>query len=157
MDEIRRKELLEELEASRRRVEEIERELMNLSTAPTRTVLVVDDEKVVRETVKDMLQQHHYTCIEAGNAEDAISAVTGHDGPIHLVLTDIVMPGMNAQDMVNRLSEIQPGILTLYMTGFSEGTVVPQDVYDIMDSEANLISKPFTMDGLIDKVREVMS
>ncbi len=119
----------------------------------TETVLVVEDEAVVRGLVRHTLSQHGYRTLEAGNGLEALRVAQRHAGRIHLLLTDLVMPGMGGRELAERLTSQSGSLRVLYMSGYTEDAVV--NAAKPADGTA-FISKPFTLDSLARKVREVL-
>src|SRR6185295_14061326 len=125
------------------------------STSPLRierppggyTVLVVDDEEPVRRLACRMLTWTGYQALEARHGREALSTIEQHQGPIHLVLTDIKMPGMNGRELGREIQNRWPGKPILYMSGFA--TEVFQS--GLLEAEAPFLAKPFTQDDLAAK------
>ncbi|MFA6149208.1 MAG: MASE3 domain-containing protein [bacterium] len=117
------------------------------------TILVVEDEELVRQMVREILVQYGYTVLEARNGDDAVEYCSRHREAIHLMLTDVVMPGMNGMELSNRLAPMRPEMKVLFMSGYTANAIVHQGV---LDAGIPFIHKPFTMDSLAHKVREVM-
>jgi two-component system cell cycle sensor histidine kinase/response regulator CckA len=117
------------------------------------TILVVEDERPVRDLVGDVLRLHGYHVITAGDGEAALKAAGVHVGPINLVIIDIVIPGMQVKEFVDRLTATRPGLKLLYISGFT-GDLVGQ--HGLVRLETNFLQKPFTVDGLARKVRDVL-
>jgi PAS domain S-box-containing protein len=118
------------------------------------TVLVVEDEESVRALACRILRERGYVVIEAADGIEALRLAENHAGQLHLILTDIVMPGMSGKNLVSNLETARPGIKSLYMSGYTEGTIVHQGV---LDSNVAFIQKPFTSKDLVRKVREVIN
>ena len=117
------------------------------------TILVVEDEEAVRSLVVGLLKAKGYTVLEAGRVDDALSVCLRHWGPIHLVLTDVVLPHMSGRDLADRLKPLCPGIRILYMSGYTQDAVAS---HGVIEPGATLLQKPFTSDILAGKVREVL-
>jgi CheY-like chemotaxis protein len=115
----------------------------------TETVLVVEDQPQVREMTCSILRQFGYQILEAASGEDALCLVEAYAGPLHLLLTDVIMPGMNGQELAGRLRTIRPTPV-LFMSGYSDSTEIAND------SGAAYIQKPFTPDTLARAVREAL-
>ncbi len=121
--------------------------------APPSTVLVVEDEEEVRSLTRDVLEMHGYTVLEALDPEDAPPPGQPHPGPIHLVITDVVMPGVSGPELAGRLRAVRPTLRVLCMSGYPESADRPA-------GEAawnGWLQKPFNPDGLIAKVRECLA
>jgi len=119
----------------------------------TETLLLAEDEDLVRDLVRTILTARGYKVLEARNGEESIEIERTHEGAIHLLVTDMEMPNMNGRVLADRLARIRPGMKTLYMSGFREdpgngdGGPLP---------EAAFIQKPFRPEELVRKVREVL-
>ncbi|HZP36250.1 MAG TPA: response regulator [Methylomirabilota bacterium] len=115
------------------------------------TILVVDDEVQVRNLARDILVGAGYRVLEAEDGESALRVADEHQGTIHVLLTDVVMPGMNGKQLGDALTARRPDIKTIFMSGraaevISEaGVLIPVDAF---------VAKPFTVDRLLKKVRE---
>jgi two-component system, cell cycle sensor histidine kinase and response regulator CckA len=116
------------------------------------TVLVVDDEEAVRRLACRMLTWTGYQALEARHGREALATIEEHPGSIHLVLTDIKMPGMNGRELGRHVEERWPGKPILYMSGFAS------EVFrgGILEPGAPFLSKPFTQDDLAAKVRALL-
>jgi hypothetical protein len=119
------------------------------------TILLVDDEPRVRSMIREVLEMGGYHVIEAGNAEEASQAETRVPGPIHLLLTDVMMPGLPGPDLARRLRPRRPRMKVIYMTAFSLVDIEHQRIE--LDPGVPILAKPFGVDALIKKVREVLA
>ncbi len=119
----------------------------------TETVLLVEDEELVRAPVGEMLRMSGYAVLEACNGSEALALCDLHGGPIHLVVTDMVMPGMSGVDLVRRLAPLRPETKVLYMSGYAEHAMLEGGV---LNSGAAFVQKPVSLDLLLCKVREVL-
>jgi two-component system, cell cycle sensor histidine kinase and response regulator CckA len=117
------------------------------------TVLVVEDEGIVRQVTTRMLRKHGYTVFEARDAKEAIEIAEDYKAPIHLLITDVVMPGMNGRQLAEALLKARPEIAVLYMSGYSEDVVMHRGV---VDPGLAFIEKTFTAPVLLSKVRQVL-
>jgi DNA-binding response OmpR family regulator len=117
------------------------------------TVLVVDDEEPVRRLAVRMLTWAGYQAIEARHGREALDAIQQHTGPVHLVLTDIKMPGMNGRELGRFVEERWPGKPILYMSGFAS------EVFrgGLLEPGAPFLAKPFTQEDLATKVRSLLN
>jgi CheY-like chemotaxis protein len=100
-----------------------------------------------------VLKAQGYTVLEAANGEEALRLATGHSGPIHLVLTDVVMPGMGGKVLAEQLSGRRPGIKILFMSGYTDEAIAHQG---ILEPGVALLQKPFSPLALARKVRQVL-
>lgn len=117
------------------------------------TILVLEDEKDVRRLVCRMLANLHYVVLEAATVEECIELAKTND-KIDLLLTDVIMPNSDGRQVRNRVTEIQPGIRALYMSGYTENVIAHRGV---LDKGIHFIPKPFTEAALSKKVREALS
>lgn len=118
------------------------------------TVLVAEDEKVVRELIVSMLELQGYSVLVGKSGKKALSAINCHDGPLDLLLTDVIMPDMSGKDLHNRLSQNFPGLKTIYMSGYTENVIA---YHGVLDPQVNFLQKPFSVKDLEAKIREVMN
>jgi signal transduction histidine kinase len=119
----------------------------------TETILMVEDEKSVRLTTHMFLEDLGYTVLVAENPEKALALVAQHPAEIHLLITDVIMPGMSGRDLAQRLSELRPAIKRLFISGFTADVIAERG---ILADSVNFLSKPFGRDELARKVREVL-
>jgi CheY-like chemotaxis protein len=120
----------------------------------TETVLLAEDEGPVRALARAVLERHGYTVLEAADGRAALAAAALHAGTIHLLVTDLVMPGAGGREVAERLRELRPGLKVLYLSGYTEDAVVR---HGVLEAEADFLQKPFTPEALARKVREVLS
>jgi len=120
----------------------------------TATVLVVEDDPAVRAMAVSVVQRGGYEVIESSSVGDAVEKAASHGAPIDLVLTDVVMPGMNGPEVFARISAHHPEARVLYMSGYSDNVIARQGV---LEADIDFIEKPFTVNGLLEKVVEVLS
>ena len=118
------------------------------------TILVVEDEKQVRELVVEMLNSTGYNVIEAHNGKTAIELYKNNREEIQLILTDVVMPEMNGKRLVEILSDLKKGTKVLYMSGYTDNAI---DEQGILDSKTHFIQKPFSPMDLLKKIQTVMN
>jgi PAS domain S-box-containing protein len=124
----------------------------SLPTLGTETILLVEDEEAVRRLVRIVLEGKGYTVLEASGWQEALE-IAGQQKTIHLVITDVVMPGVGGPELVSRLEAARPGIRVLYMSGYTDGAIVN---HGLLGSATAFLQKPFTPDVLLRKVREVL-
>jgi two-component system, cell cycle sensor histidine kinase and response regulator CckA len=117
------------------------------------TVLVVEDDAFVRKFVCRILHLRGYTVLDAANGEAALAIVRGYAGNIHMVITDVVMPGMSGKELIAQLEQMRPGIKTLYVSGYTDKAIVH---HGILDSNIAFLQKPFTTEHLMQKIHEVI-
>lgn len=123
------------------------------------TILLVDDEAEVLALAREMLEGKGYRILEAPNGREALRIAAAHAEPIHLLLTDVVMPEMGGHDLAQQLGRQRPEMKVLYMSAFAlvTGQQEFSSAVSGVDLEAPIILKPFTVDRLTEKVREVLA
>jgi CheY-like chemotaxis protein len=117
------------------------------------TVLVVEDEQSLRSMVRTVLEAAGYVVLEANGGHEAIAVCLNHVGPIHLLLTDVVMPQMNGREVSDHIVASHPETRVLYMSGYTDKGIVHNGV---LESGAAFLQKPFTPNSLTRKIREVL-
>ena len=117
------------------------------------TVLLVEDEAAVRASTNEFLVRSGYTVVIAENGEDALRVSRDYSGPIHLMITDVVMPKMSGPQVATQLLAERPDMKTLFVSGYAENTILQHGNIDVT---ARFLSKPFSLSALANKVREVL-
>ncbi len=117
------------------------------------TILVVEDESVVRTLAVRVLRRLGYEVLESDRGADALHIAQGHDGPIHLLLTDVIMPLMNGRELAERLEIDRPDVRVLFTSGYTDDVIAP---HGVLDGESHFIAKPYTPRKLARKVRTVL-
>src|SRR5882724_7656884 len=120
----------------------------------TETILLAEDEQDVREVAREFLESGGYTVIAARDGAEALKLVDAHEGAIGLLITDMVMPGMNGQELAGRLQQKRAGLQTLYMSGYSERAAAESAQGD---SSIRLLTKPFSRSALLRTVHEILN
>jgi CheY-like chemotaxis protein len=120
---------------------------------PKRTILVVDDEPEVRKLVGAMVGQFGCEVLTADSGEHAITLYKNHKAPIDLLITDVIAPGMSGPMLADKLSEIQPDLKVLYISGYDNTHVVQKYV---VEKGHALLTKPFTLEEMQAKVRDLL-
>jgi PAS domain S-box-containing protein len=120
----------------------------------TETILLVEDSDSLREVTKEFLKIAGYNVVEARNGKDALRVARIHEERIHLLLTDVVMPGMTGRELADEIQQMRPETRILFMSGYTSNVIVRRGV---LDEELNLLTKPFTRSGLTQKVREMLN
>lgn len=128
-----------------------------LAEAKERTVLIVDDDEQFRGFVARTLDRFGYKAVEAEGIEAALAFIGKSPVAIGLILADIMLPGSSGHELVRKVQEVQPDIEVLYMSGYAEGAVVPDDVFNVMERGMSLLQKPFTPDELLAEVRRKLT
>jgi two-component system cell cycle sensor histidine kinase/response regulator CckA len=119
----------------------------------TETILVVEDEEAIRFVVRRVLERSGYKVLEAATGADALAEIAAHDGPLDLVMTDLVMPGMSGIDLARTLRREHPSLRILLASGYSQETV--SNEFD-KAREWHLISKPYAVNDLLAELRRIL-
>ncbi len=117
------------------------------------TILVVEDESMILEVAVEVLQGLGYHVLSTTSPEEAVTIVTEHDGTIDLLLTDVIMPGMNGRDLAVRIRELSPGIHVLYTSGYTANVILTRGLVDRGDA---FVQKPFSTSELASRVRSLI-
>jgi PAS domain S-box-containing protein len=131
----------------------LDRAEVSAAAGGNETVLVVEDEDAVRQMTTRVLIQQGYTVLEAKNGTDGLLLARNHEGPIHLVVTDVVMPEMGGLELAERLAGVRPETAVMYMSGYAEGDKLQPG---IRDSSIPFLQKPFSAESFIIRVREAL-
>jgi CheY-like chemotaxis protein len=113
----------------------------------------VEDDEKVRKLALQILERLGYKVLEASEGNEALAIYEKHRDLIHLMVTDVIMPKMNGREVTHRLMSFHPEMKALYMSGYADDVVLH---HGILEKGMNYIQKPFTMEGLARKVREVL-
>jgi CheY-like chemotaxis protein len=124
-----------------------------MSAKSEMTILVVDDEPEVRKLVGAMVGQSGYNVLTADSGEHALTLYRNHKGPIDLLITDVIAPGMSGPMLADKLTALQPGLKVMYISGYDNTHVVQKYV---VEKGHVLLAKPFTLNELSDKVQEML-
>ena len=119
----------------------------------TETVLVAEDEAPVRAVARQTLERYGYRVLEAPSAEAALDVAQRYSGPIHLLLTDVIMPGLSGRDLAVRLATLRPETRVIYMSGYTDDAITR---HGVLEPGFVFVQKPFTPDRLARAVREVL-
>jgi two-component system cell cycle sensor histidine kinase/response regulator CckA len=117
------------------------------------TILLVEDALRVRAVVREILEMSGYHVLEARHGAEALEISERHQGPIHIMVTDVVMPQMSGRELAQRLAPVRPDMKVLYMSGYTDDAIVR---HGVLGAGMAFLSKPFTPDALAAKVREVL-
>ena len=120
---------------------------------PSETLLVVEDDPSVRDLVEACLSEAGYTVLAAASPREALDVAGCHEGPLDLLVTDVVMPGMNGMDLAEMLSARRAGLKVLFMSGYPGDTLAR---HGVEDEGRAFLPKPFSLSGLLGRVREVL-
>ena len=132
---------------------EDEDQVLDESLKGSETILLVEDEDMVRNLARQVLVESGYTVLDAGYGEKAFELCEAHDGPIHLLLTDVVMPQMSGREVAERLQSSYPEMKVLYMSGYTDDII---HQHAVLEKDVAFIPKPFIPNDLLRKVREVL-
>jgi len=119
----------------------------------TETVMIVEDEEMMRNLTCRILESQGYTVLQAANGKEALQSYDRHQGQIHLVLTDVVMPELGGRQLYDRLRAAQHDLKVLFMSGYTDDAVIR---HGVLEAETDFIEKPFTYAALANKVRAVL-
>jgi two-component system, cell cycle sensor histidine kinase and response regulator CckA len=114
------------------------------------TVLLVDDEREIRNYMRRVLEVHGYRVLDAGNGNEALELARQHSGPINLLLTDDVLPGMHGAEVIRQFRELRPGVPAVRMSGY------PEHFGGYREEGVSYLEKPFLPEGLLERVRQVL-
>jgi two-component system, cell cycle sensor histidine kinase and response regulator CckA len=128
--------------------------IRNTPAGGQETVLLVEDEEIVNRLVSEALEMYGYRVLSACEPAQALHLSGATDEPIDLLLTDVVLPGMDGARLYRHLAEQRPSLKVLYISGYTEDAIVHRGV---LDPGVNFLHKPFTVDGLLEKVRVVLN
>ena len=117
------------------------------------TILLAEDEAQVLALVRSVLVRHGYTVLTASQPAEAVAIAEGYPGPIHLLVTDVVMPGMNGRELRSRIEVIKPGVRCLYVSGYTADVIAHQGV---LDEGVQFLQKPFSIAALTRRIRDVL-
>jgi CheY-like chemotaxis protein len=119
----------------------------------TETVLLVEDEDSLRTLVQGCLEKRGYTVVSASNGQEALNRAQRHQGTVHLLLTDVIMPGMSGRELADSLKRARPDVTILYMSGYTHDLVTQQG---ILETGSELLQKPFSINSLLIRVRQTL-
>ena len=123
------------------------------ATGGSETILVVEDDDALRRLAIRFLEPAGYTVLAAASGEEALLLLERHDGPVHLMLTDVVMPGMSVRNLAQQVSTSHPGMKVVYTSGYTDDVIVH---HGVLDEGTHFLGKPYTVVELRRKVREVL-
>jgi two-component system cell cycle sensor histidine kinase/response regulator CckA len=118
------------------------------------TILIVEDEESVRKLVERTLSDAGYNCLSAVDAESALDIARGFSGTLDLLLTDVILPGMNGKLLAEKLMLQRPGIKVLFMSGYTDNAIVH---HGVLDAGTEFLNKPFSAQTLRNRVQEVLA
>jgi response regulator RpfG family c-di-GMP phosphodiesterase len=115
--------------------------------------LVVEDDERVRNIATKVLRNAGYRVLSASNGEDALGLASDDGQPIHLLLTDVVMPGMNGRQLAERLAQLHPETITLFTSGYTDNIIAH---HGVLERGIEFLSKPYALEALTRRVREML-
>jgi two-component system cell cycle sensor histidine kinase/response regulator CckA len=124
------------------------------SAAGTETILVVEDDAQVRGLAVAVLRRHGYTVLPAAHGREALTVAEEHDGVIHLLLTDVVMPHMSVKELTDQMEKSRPGLKVLFASGYTDDALIRQGV---RWADLEFIGKPYSPSDLLRRVRKILS
>ncbi len=140
--------------ASNKNVEQQEDKDVTTPLAPgNETVMIVDDSASIRQLIVEILRSLGYKCLQAESGKDAIDALNEYSGEVHLLLTDVVMPGMSGRDLARIIGKERPEMKVIFMSGYTENIIVH---HGVLEQGINYIAKPITPSALTEKIRRVL-
>jgi CheY-like chemotaxis protein len=116
-------------------------------------VLLVEDEDAMRQLARECLEASGYSVLAAPNGEAAIEIAKQHRGPIELVLTDVIMPGISGRELARALTALRPEMKVLYMSGYPNDLIAQ---HGLLDPDTILVEKPFTFHSLLTKIQQAL-
>jgi PAS domain S-box-containing protein len=125
----------------------------NKSYQGDETILLVEDETAILELAKRVLEQRGYQVLAARNPTEALSLAEGFSGQIHLLITDVIMPGMNGKEFAERLGAFKAGFRSIFMSGYTRDVIAQ---HGVLDEGIDFLQKPFTVKDLAQKVRKIL-
>lgn len=134
-------------------VEEVSGAFVSEEARGTETILVVEDEAAIRSLTRRFLEQSGYRVLDAPNGPEALHVSRGHNGPIHLMVTDVVMPRMSGRELAFQLAPERPDMAVLYMSGHTEDAIIH---HGVLEDRLAFLQKPFTQRALLSKVRQLL-
>jgi PAS domain S-box-containing protein len=144
---------LPRVEAPEDGVQRADRPLLPHPSPGTETVLLAEDEEMVRRLAREILSGNGYKVLEAGNGREALLLSEAHRGEIHLLLTDVVMPKMSGRELTERIRPLRPDLRILFMSGYTDDAILR---HGVLEDGIPFLQKPFTAEELARKVREVL-
>jgi CheY-like chemotaxis protein len=134
-------------------VNEVPEENREIPALLPATILLVDDEPEVRSAICKMLMQQDFEVLQASSAAEALEIFRNHRTRINLLLTDVIMPGMNGKELHEAIAALDPTIKTLFISAFTDGVIGPSDT---LSGQLDFLQKPFTPEELMIKLTEIL-
>jgi two-component system, cell cycle sensor histidine kinase and response regulator CckA len=117
------------------------------------TILLVEDEEALRVLAQSILEHRGYKVLAPKEVKEALTLSENHEGPIHLLLTDVVMPKLSGRELAKQVIARHPDAKVIYMSGYTNDAIIQ---HGVLESEVSFLQKPFSPDSLVRKVREVL-
>jgi len=117
------------------------------------TILIAEDDRDVRDLIESLLNDHGYSTLAATNGDEALKIASTHPVPIHLMITDVVMPNLNGSDVARKLTATRPAMKVLYVSGYTDDAIVH---HGILDKDVHFLQKPFNTVELLRRVRQIL-
>ena len=127
--------------------------ILNVPEHGSETILLVEDETVVRQLVAEILETSGYAVLVAGDGPSALELLRRHNDPIDLLLTDVVMPGMSGPEVAQAVTSMRPGTQVLYMSGYTDSAI---GHHGVLEPGIAFLQKPFSANDLTRKVRSLL-
>jgi CheY-like chemotaxis protein len=131
----------------------VERPMLRTAPGGDETILLVEDEDLVRALARRMLESHGYRVLEARSGHEALLISQSHAGPIDLLITDVIMPGIGGRQLAHDLAKQRPATRVMFVSGYTDNTISDQGA---IDSHIAFLQKPFSHESLTNKVRQVL-
>ena len=119
----------------------------------TETIMVVEDNEMLREMTVHILARQGYRVLMAANGDECLQRLQASDEPVHMLLTDVVMPGLNGRELFGKLSALRPGLKVLYMSGYTDNVILH---HGVLEKGIAFIQKPFSVAGLTGQIRKIL-
>jgi len=113
----------------------------------------VEDDELVRDFSTTILREYGYSVLEAHDGYEALNMCSTYEGSVHILVTDVVMPGMNGRELAQKIKSLCPATKVLYISGYTDNAIVR---HGVLDAGTAFLQKPFTSETLIRKIREVI-
>jgi PAS domain S-box-containing protein len=122
-------------------------------SAAGETVLLVEDEPALRSMMQEILEEAGYAVLSGAGSDETLAAVRSHAGPVHLMVTDVVLPRMGGRELAVEVAALRPGLRVLYMSGYTGEAIAH---HGILDAGMHFLEKPFTSESLLRRIRELL-
>ncbi len=130
-----------------------EEHVVSQPPAGSETILLVEDEKAVRKLAREFLENTGYTVLEAEGPAEAMQLSAQHRGPIHLMVTDVIMPHMSGHELAQQMASVRPKMKVLYISGYTDNSIAQ---HGVLGRGTFFLQKPFSLDALARKMRQLL-